>query len=173
MYYFEDDTNYSWGENSEEKIIQTEREKKGFQSLYFKLEDIPNSPAEPDPETISVTKVKPIPYQEFYSQNPKAVDKALDQTQANRHIPSSVHRMGYQVPVHYPFPAAQQWNSHNQYINQMNPPQFRSQNNFVGGVGSANGYGTNWGNSYQRTVCENYKMGICTNGSQCPNSHSH
>lgn len=178
VYCFEDETTYTWGELSEERNIQNEREKKSFQSLYFKLEDIPDSPAEPDPEHVTMTAVKPIPFEEFHSQNPNAMSAIALAAQSSQRVPNIVPQMGYQLPA-YSYPsnlAPQAWQTPNQYpqFNQINPPRFVNQSNFYQGQQAQNNFypGNNtWGNSYQRPVCENYKMGICTNGSQCPNLH--
>jgi hypothetical protein len=180
VYCFENDTKYKWGEVSDEKNVQNEREKKSFQSLYFKLEDIPFSPAEPDPEHVALTAVKPIPFEEFHSQNPKAKSDAAKALYSN-HINQPLIGLGH---IHNAKPAnnqyqpnmvAQSWTNQNQYqhFNQ-NPPRFVNQSNFYQGTPTQNTFysGNSWENSYQRPVCENYKMGICSNGSQCPNLHT-
>jgi hypothetical protein len=63
-----------WGTESKEVAVQEEREKKSFPVVYFKPEDIPESPAEPDAADLVVNHapVKCIPFEEFYNQNPAA-----------------------------------------------------------------------------------------------------
>ena len=117
MYYFEDDTSYNWGDLSQEKIVQTEREKKGFQSLYFKLEDIPDSPAEPDAENVPLTSVKPIPFEEFYSQNTSTISAVAKAAEASQRVPSFNPQMGYNsymsaLPTNYLY-------QQNQFQNQL------------------------------------------------------
>lgn len=184
MYGFEDDTSYTWGELSEEKDTQNEREKKSFQSLYFKLEDIPDSPAEPDPEHVPLVAVKPIPFEEFHSPNRNIFSAAAQAVHSNtQSTPMAAPQMNYvhnnnRIPANYmyqPNMVSQPWQNQNQYQHcNQNPPRFVNQSNFFQAPQAQNAFysGGNWGNSYQRPVCENYKMGICTNGNQCPNLHS-
>jgi hypothetical protein len=181
VYCFEDDTTYNWGELSEEKKRQDEREKRldNVMAVYLALKDIPDSPAEPVSENVPLTAVKPIPFEEFHSQNPKAKSaaaQALYSTQIQQPAVGYGHHIAMPANIQYqPNILTQSWQNQTQYqhFNQ-NPPRFVNQSNFYQSPPAQNGFysGTSWGNSYQRPVCENYKMGICTNGSQCPNLHT-
>jgi hypothetical protein len=97
-----------WATLSTEIATQEEREKKSFPVVYFKPEDIPDSPAEPDAADLVVnhTPVKCIPFEEFYNQNPEA--KSALATLAALTSTTTTQQQQPTPPLHLPAQSASQ-----------------------------------------------------------------